>query len=146
LLDERVPYLKSPVLRPEQEEDFNVPATSDESATVYEHCVRVLAHADRLGPHGLPLMGTGDWNDGMNQVGPHGRGDALRFEPCIPTRWPGYEVTYRFGSATYHVRVDNSAVAGRGVRSVTADGLPGAGGAVPLRDDGQAHEVRVVLG
>jgi cellobiose phosphorylase len=74
------------------------------------------------------------------------RGSALQFEPCIPTRWPGYELTYRFGSATYRVRVDNSAGTGRGVRSVTADGHPAADGTVPLRDDGRPHEVRVVLG
>ena len=74
------------------------------------------------------------------------RGEALHFEPCIPAGWPGYDVTYRFRSATYHVHVDNPAGAGRGVRSVTADGQPAAGGAVPLRDDGRAHDVRVVLG
>ena len=79
-------------------------------------------------------------------LGIHVRGDSLRFEPCIPPGWPGYEVMYRFGSATYHVHVDNSAGAGRGVRSITTDGQPAEGGAVPLRDDGQAHEVRVVLG
>jgi cellobiose phosphorylase len=379
LLDERVPFLKAPVLRPNQEEDYNVPAVSDVSATIYEHCIRALEHADRVGPHGLPLMGTGDWNDGMNKVGAGGkgesvwngwfiltvlkafaeladrrgdaeraawcrdraerlraaleahawdgrwylrayfddgtplgsatnaecqidvlpqawsvisgvanpdrsrqamaavderlvdpvgrlirlftppfdrsalepgyikgyvpgirenggqythgvtwavlatalegrgdravelwnllnpvnhtrtpaevahykvepyvicadvygaaphtgrggwtwytgaagwiyrvaveailgvrvRGDGLRFEPCIPAGWPGYDVTYRFGSATYHVRVDNPSGAGRGVRSVTADGRPAEGGTVPLRDDGRAHEVRVVLG
>jgi cellobiose phosphorylase len=379
VLDERVPFLKSPVLGPKQEEDFNVPVVSSESATLYEHCVRVLEHADRVGPHGLPLMGTGDWNDGMNKVGAHGqgesvwngwfiltvlkafaeladrrgdagraawcreraermhaaleahawdgawyrrayfddgtplgsvtneecqidalpqawsvisgagnpdrsqqamaaveerlvdpagqlirlftppfdrsalepgyikgyvpgirenggqythgvtwvvlatalqgrgdravelwnllnpinhartpaevahykvepyvicadvygapphtgrggwtwytgaagwmyrvaveailgvhgRGDALHLEPCIPTRWPEYEVTYRFGSATYHVHVDNAAGVSRGVRSVTMDGQPLTEGAVPLRDDGQAHEVRVVMG
>jgi cellobiose phosphorylase len=379
LLDERVPYLRSPVLGPHQEEDYSVPAVSAESATLYEHCVRALDHADRVGPHGLPLMGTGDWNDGMNKVGAGGKGEsvwngwfiltvlkafaeladrrgdaaragwcreraealrgaleahawdgrwyrrayfddgtplgsaandecqidalpqawsvisgageparcrqamaavderlvdpagrlirlftppfdrgalepgyikgyvpgirenggqythgvtwvvlaaalegrgdraaelwgllnpvnhtrtpaevahykvepyvicadvygapphtgrggwtwytgsagwmyrvaveailgvrvrggALHFEPCIPARWPGYEVTYRVGSAAYHVRVDNPAGAGRGVRSVTADGRPAEGGGVPLRDDGRAHEVRVVLG
>ena len=74
------------------------------------------------------------------------RGDALRFEPCIPAGWPGYEVTYRFGSAAYHVRVDNSAGTGRGVRSVTVDGQPAAGEVVPLRDDGREHDVRVTLG
>jgi cellobiose phosphorylase len=379
LLDERVPFLKSPVLRPEQEEDFNVPAVSAESATLYEHCVRALEHVERVGPHGVPLMGTGDWNDGMNRVGAGGRGESvwngwffltvlkafaeladrrgdtqraawcreraerlraaleahawdgrwyrrawfddgtplgsaandecqidalpqawsvisgagdpersrqamaavderlvdpankmirlftppfdrsalepgyikgyvpgirenggqythgvtwvvlaaalqgrgdravelwgllnpinhtrtpeevahykvepyvicadiygapphtgrggwtwytgaagwlyrvaveailgirvrgetLQFEPCIPAGWPGYEVTYRFRSTTYHVRVDNSAGTGRGVRSVSVDGQPAAGVAVALRDDGQAHEVRVVLG
>jgi cellobiose phosphorylase len=79
-------------------------------------------------------------------LGLHIRGGALHFKPCIPAQWPGFEVTYRFGSATYHVQVDNSAGASHGVRSVTADGQPCAGGTVPLRDDGQAHEVRVVLG
>ena len=379
ILDERVPFLKSPVLGPEQEEDYNVPATSAETSTLYEHCVRVLERGYQLGPHGLPLMGTGDWNDGMNKVGAHGRGesvwngwfilsvlkafselaqrrgdaaraawcqeraeslrvaleanawdgqwyrrayfddgtplgsatndecqidalpqawsvisgagaadrvrqamasvderfvdpagklirlftppfdqgtlepgyikgyvpgirenggqythrvtwvvlaaalqgrgdravelwnllnpinhartpaevahykvepyvicadiygapphtgrggwtwytgaagwlyrvameailgvrvrgDSLQIEPCIPTRWPGYDVTYRFGSATYHVWVDNWAGAGRGVRSVTADGEPVKSGTVLLRDDGQMHEVLVVLG
>jgi cellobiose phosphorylase len=70
----------------------------------------------------------------------------LQVEPCVPTGWPGFEVTYRFGSATYHLRVDNSAGTGRGVRSVAVDGQLAAGGAVPLRDDGKEHEVRVVLG
>src|SRR4051812_13809774 len=363
LLDAAVPFLRSPVLRPDQEEDYNLPGVSGQTGAVYEHCVRALEHGYRLGAHGLPLMGTGDWNDGMNKVGAHGkgesvwngwfvltvlkafaelagrrgdaaragwgrvqaeelrtsledhawdgawyrrayfddgtplgsatndecqidalpqawsvisgagdadrsrramaavderlvdtagklirlftppfdagklqpgyikgyvpgirenggqythgvtwvvlatalqgrgdravelwnllnpvnhartpaevehykvepyvvcadvygapphtgrggwtwytgaagwlyrvaveailgvrvRGDVLQFEPCVPGRWPGFEVTYRFGSATYNVRVDNSAGAGRGVRSVTADGRPAAGGAV----------------
>jgi cellobiose phosphorylase len=379
VLDERVPFLHAPVLRPEQEEDYNVPAVSAETATLYEHCVRVLEHGYKLGAHGLPLMGTGDWNDGMNKVGAHGkgesvwngwfyitvlkafaelagrrgdaarvawcleraeslrgaleanawdgawyrrayfddgtplgsaqndecqidampqawsvisgagdlgrsrqamaavderlvdpagklirlftppfdrgalepgyikgyvpgirenggqythgvtwvvmatalqgrgdravelwdllnpinhartpaevarykvepyvacadvygapphtgrggwtwytgaagwlyrvaveailgirvRGDMLQLEPCVPTGWPGFEVTVRFGSATYHLRVDNSAGTGRGVRSVAVDGQRAVGGAVPLRDDGKGHEVRVVLG
>jgi cellobiose phosphorylase len=379
LLDERVPFLKSPVLRPEQEEDFNLPDVSGQTGTVYEHCVRALEHGYRLGPHGLPLMGTGDWNDGMNKVGAHGKGesvwngwffvtvlkafaelagrrgdapraawcreraealraaleanawdgawyrrayfddgtslgsaqndecqidaipqawavisgaadpsraqramaaveerlvrpegkliqlfdppfdkgalqpgyikgyvpgirenggqythaatwvalaaalqgrgdralelwnllnpihhattssevrrykvepyvvcadvygvpphvgrggwtwytgsaswlyrvaleailglrltgDTLRIEPCIPPGWPGYEVAYRHGSATYRIRVDNAAGTGRGVRSVTVDGQPAAGEVVPLRDDGREHDVRVTLG
>jgi cellobiose phosphorylase len=74
------------------------------------------------------------------------RGDTLRVEPCVPPGWPGYEVSYRHGSATYRIRVDNPAGTGRGVRSVTVDGRPAAGGAVPLRDDGQGHDVRVTLG
>ena len=61
----------------------------------------------------------------------------LRVEPCIPTRWPGYEVTYRHGSATYRVRVENPTGTGRGVRSVPVDGQPVPGGVVPLRDDGR---------
>ena len=77
LLDEVVPFLKSPVLRPDQEEDFNRPELSEQSGTVYEHCLRALEHGYRTGPHGLPLMGTGDWNDGMNRVGAEGKGESV---------------------------------------------------------------------
>jgi cellobiose phosphorylase len=379
LLDDRVPFLKAPVLRPDQEEDYNVPAVSDDIGTIYEHCVRVLEHGSRLGPHGLPLMGTGDWNDGMNKVGAHGtgesvwngwfiltvlkafaeiadrrgdpkragwcreraeslrialednawdgkwyrrayfddgtplgsaendecqidalpqawsvisgagdversrqamaavderlvdsagklirlftppfdagplqpgyikgyvpgirenggqythgvtwvvlatalqgrgdravelwnllnpinhartaaevehykvepyvvcadvygapphvgrggwtwytgaagwlyrvaveailgirlRGNTLILDPCVAAAWPGFQIDYRFGAATYQMHVDNAAATGRGVRSVTVDGTPVEGGRVPLRDDGKTHDVRVILG
>ncbi|HEX4592345.1 MAG TPA: glycosyl transferase family 36, partial [Gemmataceae bacterium] len=370
---------KAPVLRPDQEEDYNVPAVSDQTGTIYEHCVRVLEHGYRLGPHNLPLMGTGDWNDGMNKVGAHGkgesvwngwfilsvlksfaelaerrgdasragwcreraealrvgleenawdgkwyrrayfddgtplgsaendecqidalpqawsvisgagdadrgrqamaavderlvdpagklirlftppfdagklqpgyikgyvpgirenggqythgvtwvvlatalqgrgdravelwnllnpinhartpaevahykvepyvvcadvygapphigrggwtwytgaagwlyrvaveailglrlRGDRLTIDPCIAAAWPGFEMTYRYGSTSYRIKVDNSSGAGRGVRSVTVDGKPADGDMIPLHDDGRTHDVRVVLG
>ena len=77
LLDEPVPFLRAPVLRPEQEEDYGLPDVSDVTGTVYEHCVRALEHGLKLGPHGLPLMGTGDWNDGMNKVGADGQGESV---------------------------------------------------------------------
>ncbi len=77
LLNEVVPFITSPVLREEQEEDFNLPAVSEQTGTIYEHCVRALKHGYRLGSHGLPLMGTGDWNDGMNKVGVHGKGESV---------------------------------------------------------------------
>jgi cellobiose phosphorylase len=379
LLDESVPFLKSPELRPGQEEDFSLPDVSGQTGTVYEHCLRALERGYRLGPHGLPLMGTGDWNDGMNKVGAEGKGesvwngwffvavltafaevagrrgdvartawcreraealraaleangwdgawyrrayfddgtplgsaqndecqidaipqawavisgaadasraqramaaveerlvhpegkliqlfdppfdkgalqpgyikgyvpgirenggqythaatwvvlavalqgrgeralelwnmlnpvyhattpaevqrykvepyvvcadvygvpphvgrggwtwytgsaswlyrvaleailgfrvtgDTLRLEPCVPRGWPGYEIAYRHGSATYRIRVDNAAATGREVRSVSLDGQPVADGAVPLRDDGREHELCVTLG
>ena len=57
LLDERVPFLKAPVLRPDQEEDYSLPAVSEQVGHLYEHCVRALEHGYRLGPHGLPLDG-----------------------------------------------------------------------------------------
>ena len=72
-----MPFLKSPVLRPDQEEDYNLPGVSEQSGTVYEHCMRALEHGYQLGPHGLPLMGTGDWNDGMNRVGVEGKGESV---------------------------------------------------------------------
>jgi cellobiose phosphorylase len=77
ILDEVVPFITSPILRDDQEEDFNLPAVSGQTATIYEHCLRALKHGYRLGPHGLPLMGTGDWNDGMNNVGSHGKGESV---------------------------------------------------------------------
>jgi cellobiose phosphorylase len=77
LLEERVAFLKSPVLRPNQEEDYGLPAVSEQAGTIYEHCVRALEHGYKLGSHGLPLMGTGDWNDGMNKVGVGGKGESV---------------------------------------------------------------------
>jgi cellobiose phosphorylase len=77
LLDERIPFLKSPTLRPDQEEDYGLPVVSEQTGSVYEHCVRALEHGYRLGSHGLPLMGSGDWNDGMNKVGVAGKGESI---------------------------------------------------------------------
>jgi cellobiose phosphorylase len=73
-------------------------------------------------------------------------GDRLHFEPCVPPSWAGYEITYRYRSATYRVRVENPTDTGRGVRSVTVDDQPVPGRIVPLRDDGRTHDVRVTLG
>ena len=77
VLDERTPFLQAPLLRPDQEEDYRTPDVSAETGTVYEHCVRAVEHGLTFGPHGLPLMGTGDWNDGMNRVGVGGRGESV---------------------------------------------------------------------
>ncbi|MBY0523380.1 MAG: glycosyl transferase family 36 [Gemmataceae bacterium] len=77
VMDEKVPFLRGPVLKPGQEEDYGLPETSDEVGSVYEHCVRALRLGLRLGSHGLPLMGTGDWNDGMNRVGVEGKGESV---------------------------------------------------------------------
>jgi cellobiose phosphorylase len=79
-------------------------------------------------------------------LGIHVRGDTLEIKPCIPARWPAYQVTYRFRSATYRVQVDNAAGTGRNVRSITMDGQPASDMVVPLRDDGRTHDVHVVLG
>ena len=77
VLDELVPFIASPILRDDQEEDFSSPTVSKQIATLYEHCFRALRRGYRLGSHGLPLMGTGDWNDGMNAVGAHGKGESV---------------------------------------------------------------------
>jgi cyclic beta-1,2-glucan synthetase len=76
ILDEQVPFLSAPPLKPDQEEDYGSPPAG-ESATIYEHCVRALKNGLHFGAHGLPLMGAGDWNDGMNKVGIHGKGESV---------------------------------------------------------------------
>jgi cyclic beta-1,2-glucan synthetase len=77
VLDEQAPYLRAPLLRPDQEDEYGQAEFAGVSGTLYDHCVRALEHGLRFGPHGLPLMGTGDWNDGMNRVGAGGRGETV---------------------------------------------------------------------
>ncbi len=77
VLDEKVSFLEGRAVGPEEDSYYDLPGRSDESATVYEHCVRAIRHGLRFGEHGLPLMGTGDWNDGMNLVGAHGKGESV---------------------------------------------------------------------
>ncbi len=92
VLDEQVPFLQAPLLKPEQEEDYGLPHPAPGSASIYEHCVRAIEHGLRFGAHGLPLMGTGDWNDGMNRVGAGGRGETVWggwFLLTILTRFAG---------------------------------------------------------
>ena len=74
------------------------------------------------------------------------RGNSMSLEPCVAAAWPGFEITYRHGSASYQIRVDNSSGGGHGVRSVMVDGNAAEGGVIPLHDDGRTHDVRVVLG
>ena len=77
LFDEVIPFLEAPLLKPGQEDDYGLPAVSKEVGTLYEHCTRALDHAQAVGVHGLSLMGTGDWNDGMNRVGSQGKGESV---------------------------------------------------------------------
>ncbi len=77
VLDEKIPYLRAPALRPDQEEDYRVPEIAAEVGTLWEHCLKAIEHGLRFGAHGLPLIGTGDWNDGMNRVGNEGRGESV---------------------------------------------------------------------
>ena len=77
LLDERVPFLEGMAVPAGAEDAYYAPNISAESATVYEHCARAIDRSLTAGAHGLPLMGTGDWNDGMNRVGHEGRGESV---------------------------------------------------------------------
>ena len=77
IFDVRLPYLTSPVLSPGETERYEMPERSRMRETLWQHCIRALEHGLRFGAHGLPLIGTGDWNDGMNAVGKEGRGESV---------------------------------------------------------------------
>ena len=72
-----MPFLEGRPVMPDEEAYYDLPNRSEESATLYEHCVRAIEHGLRFGEHGLPLMGCGDWNDGMNLVGEEGKGESV---------------------------------------------------------------------
>jgi cyclic beta-1,2-glucan synthetase len=77
VLEEIVPFLEGRAVRPEEEAYYDSPPRSSENGTLYEHCVRAIRHGLRFGKHGLPLIGCGDWNDGMNLIGEHGKGESV---------------------------------------------------------------------
>ena len=77
VLEEGVPFLSGRLLDPSEHEAYEQPSVAPEQASLYEHCVRAIEISLSTGAHGLPLMGTGDWNDGMSLVGAEGRGESV---------------------------------------------------------------------
>lgn len=77
VLDEVVPFVEGRPVKPDEDAYYDLPTRSEESATLYRHCVRAIEAGLKFGEHGLPLMGGGDWNDGMNRVGNQGRGESV---------------------------------------------------------------------
>ncbi len=92
ILKEEVLFLEGRLLNDGEESYFDLPIRSDQRASLYEHCKRAINFGFKFGVHGLPLMGSGDWNDGMDKVGEHGKGESV---------WLGfflYEVLTNFES------------------------------------------------
>jgi cellobiose phosphorylase len=90
VLDETVRFIDGRPVNPDEDSYYDLPRLSEETATLYHHCVRAILKGLSSGEHGLPLIGSGDWNDGMNLVGLHGRGESV---------WLGFflhEVLVRF--------------------------------------------------
>jgi cellobiose phosphorylase len=82
ILDETAHFLEGRPVNAEDDSYYDLPVRSEESTNVYQHCVRAILHGLRFGTQGLPLIGSGDWNDGMNLVGRRGKGKRLaRFLP-----------------------------------------------------------------
>ena len=101
VLDEPVHFVEGRPVNVEEDSYYDLPGRSEEAGTLYEHCVRAILRGLRTGKHGLPLIGSGDWNDGMNLVGEHGKGESV---------WLGfflYEVLLRFAEVA-HARGDLS--------------------------------------
>ncbi len=103
VLDQNVPFLEGRAVNPQDDSYYDMPAPSAVSASLYEHAQRALWHGLRFGSHGLPLMGSGDWNDGMNLVGHGGRGESV---------WLGFflcEALARFAELARRQADDDSA-------------------------------------
>ncbi|MEO6958411.1 MAG: cyclic beta 1-2 glucan synthetase, partial [Burkholderiaceae bacterium] len=90
VLNEMAPFLEGRAVNPGEDSYYDLPLRSSETASLYQHCVRAITHGMRFGAHGLPLMGSCDWNDGMDKVGHQGKGESV---------WLGfflYDVMTRF--------------------------------------------------
>jgi cellobiose phosphorylase len=107
VLDEPIPFLEGRPVNPEDDSYYDLPGRSAESASLYQHCVRAVVHGLRYGSHGLPLMGSGDWNDGMNLVGIKGAGESvwLGFFLCAVLKQFG-EIARRAGDAPFADRCE----------------------------------------
>jgi cellobiose phosphorylase len=86
ILDQMVPFLEGKPLGEQQTESLSIPVVSATEGSLLEHCRRAIARSASAGPHGLPLIGGGDWNDGLNRVGLGGKGESVWlawFESCV---------------------------------------------------------------
>ena len=77
ILDEQVGYITMRQLEPHEHEIYDLPQPANENGSIYDHCMRALKRACTAGTHGLPLIGSGDWNDGMSRVGIEGKGESV---------------------------------------------------------------------
>ena len=90
VLDETINYIEGRAVSPHEESYYDLPIHSERRETLYQHCVRAIEHSMARGAHGLPLIGCGDWNDGMNRVGEQGQGESVWLAFFL------YEVLQRF--------------------------------------------------
>ena len=77
ILTEHIPFVQDTLLTDAMDEKYGVPTTSDFTASLFDHCVRAIDKSLKVGVHGIPLMGSGDWNDGMNTIGNKGHGESV---------------------------------------------------------------------
>lgn len=133
ILDERVPFLEGPVLRPEEESAFFQPVEAGVAASLFDHCALGLDRSlQTFGSHGLPLIGSGDWNDGMSRVGVNGRGESVwlgwmllqtidLFAPLAETRAPERATFWRARADDLRQAIEREAWDGDWYRRGTFD-------------------------
>ena len=124
VLDESVHFVQGRPVKPDEDSYYDLPERAQEAASLYQHCVRSILNGLNFGEHGLPLIGSGDWNDGMNLVGEHGKGESV---------WLGFflhevllrftEVAHRHGDASFAARCVLEAAALR--RNIEQNGWDG---------------------
>jgi cyclic beta-1,2-glucan synthetase len=97
ILNENVKFIEGRLLNPGEDSNYELPSIADQSVSLYEHCKLSIKHGLHYGSHGLPFIGSGDWNDGMDKVGNEGKGESvwlafflydvlIRFQPLANTR------------------------------------------------------------
>ncbi|KPN90561.1 GH36-type glycosyl hydrolase domain-containing protein [Pseudomonas nunensis] len=111
VLDEPAGYLEGRALNTGEESYYDLPGVSDLREPLYQHCMRAIEHSLRRGMHGLPLIGSGDWNDGMNRVGYLGRGESvwLGFFGCHVLKRFAL-IAARYGDDDFARRCDENAI------------------------------------
>ena len=77
VLDEQAHYIEGRLVKPDEDSYYDMPGRSPLAESLYQHCVRAIRHGLRFGEHGLPLIGSCDWNDGMDKVGAEGKGESV---------------------------------------------------------------------
>jgi cyclic beta-1,2-glucan synthetase len=160
LLSDAVPFLDGPVLPPHDQEAYFLPSASGTSASVYEHCAVGLDSSLTTGPHGLPLFGSGDWNDGMNRIGAGGSGESVWMAWFLHTALTGFApiaeakgdtdraARWRAHAAELHASVERSAWDGNWYRrGYYDDGTPlGSVASSECRIDSIAQSWAVISG
>ncbi|MET0314757.1 MAG: glycosyl transferase, partial [Hansschlegelia sp.] len=133
VLDESAPFLEGPLLKPGEHDAFFQPMESTDRASLFEHCARGLDQSVGLtGSQGLPLMGTGDWNDGMNRVGEGGQGESVwlgwlfiravaLFAPLADARDPARAARWRAHAESVRASIEREAWDGEWYRRATFD-------------------------
>ncbi len=104
ILDEEVGYLEDEPLKEGEDERYNISKVSDKVGTIYEHCIKAIDKSLKFGEHNIPLMGSGDWNDGMNSVGNKGKGESVWLAWFLYSILDNFISISEFNKDEYHVK------------------------------------------